>query len=273
MTRSRVSTIAKITRPGFSAVCLRKRLFARIDKGRKSPVVWISGPPGAGKTILASSYIENRKLPCLWYRADSGDGDPATFFYYMSQAAAKAAPGRKKPLPLFTPEYAHGITVFSKRFFEELYNRLKPGSCLIIDNYHEVAPSCAFHEALKEGLSALPEGMSAVIISRGGPPASFASLLAAGSIELIGAGELVLTSEESRRITESRLGKKASKKECDALLRRAGGWAAGLAIMLEQERAAKAAPAKDKRPEGGKKPGKASDKKGKKSVGKKEEKK
>ena len=236
MTRSRVSTIAKITRPGFSAVCLRKRLFARIDKGRKSPAVWISGPPGAGKTILASSYIETRKLPCLWYRADSGDGDPATFFYYMSQAAAKAAPGRKKPLPLFTPEYAHGITVFSKRFFEELFSRLKPGSCLIIDNYHEVAPSCAFHEALKEGLSALPEGMSAVIISRGGPPASFASLLASGSIELIGASELVLTSEESRRITEIRLGKKASKKECDALLRRAGGWAAGLAIMLEQER-------------------------------------
>jgi len=44
-------------------------------------------------------------------------------------------------------------------------------------------------------------------------------------------------------------------------------------VMLEQERAAKAAPAKVKRPEGGKKPGKASGKKGKKKVVKKEEKK
>jgi len=44
-------------------------------------------------------------------------------------------------------------------------------------------------------------------------------------------------------------------------------------VMLEQERAAKAAPAKTKRPEGGKKPGKASGKKGKKDVVKKEEKK
>jgi len=229
-------TIAKITRPGYSGVCLRKRLFARMDKGRKSPCVWISGPPGAGKTILASSYIETRKLRCLWYQADSADADPATFFYYLRQAAAKAAPGRKKPLPLFTPEYAHGITVFSKRFFEELYNRLKPGSCLIIDNYHEVAPSCAFHEALMEGLSSMPEGMSAIIISRGGPPASFARLLASGSIEVIGADELVLTSEESRRMAEIKLGKKASRKESEALLRTTGGWAAGLAIMLEEER-------------------------------------
>lgn len=228
--------IAKITRPSYSGVCLRKRLFARMDKGRKSPCVWISGLPGAGKTILASSYIETRKLRCLWYQADSGDADPATFFYYLSQAAAKAAPGRKKPLPLFTPEYAHGITVFSKRFFEELYSRLEPGSCLIIDNYQEVTPSSAFHEVVKEALSALPEGMSAVIISRGGPPASFARLLASGCVEVIGADELVLTSEESSRITELKLGKKASKKESEALFRTTGGWAAGLAIMLEQER-------------------------------------
>ena len=230
------SAIAKITRPGFSGVCLRKRLFARMDKGRKSPCVWISGPPGAGKTILASSYIQTRKLPCLWYQADSADADPATFFYYLSRAAAKSAAGRKKPLPLFTPEYAHGMTVFSKRFFEELYGRLRPLSCLVIDNYHEVAPSSAFHEALREGLAAMPEGMSAVIISRGGPPASFSRLLAAGRIEVIGADELVLTSEESRRITEIKLGKKASRKESEALLRTTGGWAAGLAIMLEEER-------------------------------------
>lgn len=228
--------IAKITRPGYSGVCLRRRLFARMDKGRKSRCVWISGPPGAGKTILASSYVQTRKLPCLWYQADSGDADLATFFYYLSQAATKAAPGRKKPLPLFTPEYAHGMTVFSKRYFEELYSRLKPGSCLIIDNYQEVSTSSAFHDALREGLSAMPEGMSAIIISRGGPPASFARLLAAGRIEIIGAGELMLTSEESSRITEIKLGKKASKKENAALLRTTGGWAAGLAIMLEQER-------------------------------------
>jgi LuxR family maltose regulon positive regulatory protein len=236
MTRSRTSTIAKITRPGFSGVCLRKRLFKRLDKARKSPAVWISGPPGAGKTILASSYIETRRLPCLWYQADGGDADAAAFFYYMSQAAYKASPGRKKPLPLFTPEYAHGTAVFSKRFFEELYNRLKPLSCIVIDNYHEVAPASPFHDAIKEGLSALPEGMSAIIISRSAPPAALTRLLASGSVEVIGPDELALTPDEAARMTQLKLGKKASKKTSETLFRTTGGWAAGLAIMLEQER-------------------------------------
>ncbi|CAG1064834.1 HTH-type transcriptional regulator MalT [uncultured bacterium] len=239
MTRSRVSSIAKITRPGFSRVCLRKRLFARLEKGRAGRAVWVSGPPGAGKTILVSSYIEAKGLNCLWYRADGADADPATFFYYLSQAAAKAAPARKKPLPLFTPEYAHGIAVFSNRFFEELYSRLKPGTCIVIDNYNEVPLSCAFHEAVKEGLSVLPDSMSAVIISRGGAPPSFTRLLASGSMEVIGAEELVLTPDESRRIAEIKLGKKAAKKDSDALLATAGGWAAGLAIILEEERSGK----------------------------------
>lgn len=235
MTR-RTSTIAKVTRPVFSGVCLRKKLFSRLDKARTRPVAWICGPPGAGKTILASSYTETKKLSCLWYRADSGDADPATFFYYMREAGAKASSGRKNPLPLFTPEYAHGVNVFSKRFFEELFTRLKSGSCLVIDNYQEVAPKSAFHEVVREGLSVLPEGMRAIIISRSGPPAAFAKLLASGSVEVIGPDELVLSAEESCCITKLKLGRKALRKGSDEIIRKANGWAAGLAIMLEEER-------------------------------------
>lgn len=233
MTR-RAFAIAKITRPVFSGVCLRKRLFSRLDKGRKKPVVWISGPPGAGKTILASSYIETRKLNCLWYQADSGDADPATFFYYLREAGAKAAPGRKKPLPLFTPEYAHGINVFSKRFFEELFLRLKDGSCLVIDNYQEAMASSAFNQVVKEALSVLPEGMNAIVISRSGPPPSLAKMLASGLVETIAADELVLSDEESCCITKLKLGRK-SLKNTNELIRKANGWVAGLAIMLEGE--------------------------------------
>jgi len=235
LTGTQGQPIAKLTRPGFSSVCLRKRLFAMIDRGRRGRVVWISGPPGAGKTILASSYIESRGLECLWYRADAADADPATFFYYLSRASGGGR-GRKKPLPLFTPEYAHGISVFASRFFEELFCRLKTGACLVIDNFHEVAPP-DFHTALREGLSAMPESMSAIIMSRGGPPANFASLIASGSVSVIGPGEIALTPAEARKICELKLGKKASRKDSDALFRTTGGWAAGLALMLEEEKA------------------------------------
>lgn len=54
---------------------------------REFPVVWVSGLAGSGKTTLITSYLDSRHVPCLWYSIDRGDGDMATFFYYMGLAA------------------------------------------------------------------------------------------------------------------------------------------------------------------------------------------
>src|ERR1039457_4973477 len=98
-------SIAKITRPKLSNVFARKRLFKELDNSKKKAVTWITGPAGSGKTTLVASYLDARKLPCLWYQVDSGDADIATFFYYMGLASKKASPRFRKPLPLLTPEY------------------------------------------------------------------------------------------------------------------------------------------------------------------------
>lgn len=81
--QERRSSISKTTRPKLSHIVERKRLFKLLDSGRKKPVVWISSPAGSGKTTLVASYLDARKLPCLWYSVDEGDGDLASFFYYM----------------------------------------------------------------------------------------------------------------------------------------------------------------------------------------------
>ncbi len=118
--------MSKITRPILSGVFSRKRLFSLLDRMRKHPLIWVSGPPGCGKTTLVASYLEVRKLPCLWYQIDQGDTDPATFFFYLGQAAKRASPKKRKPLPLLTPEYLQDVPTFTYRYFEELYSRLIP---------------------------------------------------------------------------------------------------------------------------------------------------
>jgi ATP/maltotriose-dependent transcriptional regulator MalT len=125
--------LAKTTRPRLSGVFPRKRLFRELDRSRKRPITWIQGPPGAGKTTLVASYIQSRKLNCLWYQVDEGDADIATFFYHLRLAA----PRRRRPLPLLTPEYLPALSVFTQRFFRELYSRLRTPFVVVLDNYQD----------------------------------------------------------------------------------------------------------------------------------------
>ena len=87
-------TLAKFSRPRLYNVQKRERLFKLLDERRSHPILWIAGPPGSGKSTLVASYVEARRVPGLWFQADPGDADPATFFHYLRVAATDVA-GRK----------------------------------------------------------------------------------------------------------------------------------------------------------------------------------
>ncbi len=208
-------------------------MFRLLDGLRKQPVIWVSGPPGSGKTTLVGSYIGTRKIPCLWYQIDQGDSDLATFFYYMGQASKKASPRKRKVLPLLTPEYLQDIPTFTRRYFEELSGRLKIPTILVFDNYQEIPSASSFHEVILNGLSRIPEGINVIIISRSDPPPGFIRLLANHQMEVIGWDELRLTLEESAGIVRLRSKQMLSRETVRHLNESADGWAAGLILMLE----------------------------------------
>jgi len=228
--------MSKITRPILTGVFPRKRLFRLLDHMRNNPVIWVSGPAGSGKTTLISSYIETRKIPCFWYQVDEGDSDPATFFYYMGQAAKKASPRKKKSLPLLTPEYLQGIPTFTHRYFENLSDRLKIPSILVFDNYQEVPSESPFHEIILNGLSRIPEGINVILISRHDPPRVLIRLRANQMMQMIGWDELRLTLEESAGVVRLRSKQKLSRETVRHLNESTDGWAAGLILMLEGAR-------------------------------------
>src|SRR5215831_12253300 len=82
----RTAALAKLTPPRLYAVTHRERLFTLLkEQCRHHPLIWVAGPPGAGKTSLIASYLVEQRQRTLWYHVDPGDADLATFFHYLAQ--------------------------------------------------------------------------------------------------------------------------------------------------------------------------------------------
>ncbi len=200
---------------------------------KDSSVISIVSPPGSGKTSLITSYFDDHKIPCLWYSLDEGDSDIGTFFYYAGLAARKAAPGKRKPLPLFTHEYAHGLRVFSKRYFENLFSRVPTPFMFVFDNYQEVPLNSRFHEIMSHGLSDIPSGINIVISSRKELPLPFSRMRANGRVYLIGRDEMRFTMDELVELVRLKMPERLKDRLLHYLHDKADGWAAGLVLMLE----------------------------------------
>jgi ATP/maltotriose-dependent transcriptional regulator MalT/DNA-binding SARP family transcriptional activator len=227
-----VPVLAKLTRPRLHQVVQRERLFERLDHCRERPLAWIAGPPGAGKTTLVASYIEARRIGGLWYHVDAGDRDLATFFHYLSEAAAATGRKRVAPLPRLGPEHRADLPGFARIYFRALFTRLKTPAAIVLDNYHELPSECELHALLETIAGEVPDDVCLIVISRGEPPPACAALRALGKLAPIDWDDLRLTYEETRRIAALR-----HVVDDDALRaahEQADGWPVGLTLTLER---------------------------------------
>jgi DNA-binding SARP family transcriptional activator len=204
-----------------------------LDNARKKQIIWVSAPAGSGKTTLIASWLDAKKLPCIWYQVDEGDSDIASLFYYMGLAAKNAKPKSKKTLPLLTPEYLPSIPTFTKRYFEELYAMVGKPFAIVLDNYQDVPVHSAFHEAIKTAASIIPKGITIIAVSRTEPQPLFIGSDAAVSLQLIGWNDVRFSFDESQMLIETQ-----GKRICDSgtLLRlytKTDGWVAGLIMICE----------------------------------------
>ncbi len=235
--KSTTPSLAKITPPRLPKIVERTRLYRELDRARTQyPIIWITAPPGMGKTTLAASYLKARKLRCLWCQVDEGDADPATLFHYLGLAARKAAPRYRQPLPHLTPEYLPGLPIFTRRFFEALYGRLRPPAMMVLDNYQQMPKEGPCQELLSIGFQVIPDQVQVMVLSRAAPPPALARLQAEQKVCCLQEADLHLTEQETASIIRLKGGVQrdpSQKSVVKKLHRVTGGWIAGVVLSLE----------------------------------------
>jgi ATP/maltotriose-dependent transcriptional regulator MalT/DNA-binding SARP family transcriptional activator len=222
--------LAKLSRPRLYDALPRERLFRLLDEARHHPGIWVAAPPGAGKTTLVAGYVQERGVPCLWYQVDGGDSDPATFFYFLGLAEQRISGRGRRALPLFTPEYGSELVNFSRRTFRRLFARLEVPSLLVFDNFQELPPRSAVHEAIACAIEEAPAGVSVILLSREEPEGNYLRSFANRSLARIHWNELRLTEREASAILGARLPDAVAIRR---LHEQTDGWAAGLILLAE----------------------------------------
>ena len=229
---SRNASFAKLSRPRLFAVVQRDRLFALLDGNRGRPLIWLSGPPGAGKTTLIATYLESRELPAVWYQVDPGDDDPASLFRYLG-AASQTASGTASPaLPRFVPEHLAELPSFARLFFRAFFAQLQEGSVLVLDNYQEASRDALLHEIIRQAVVEVPPNGSLICISRLEAPQVYIQAAASGAMCELGWNDLRLTFDEVQAIAIQH--RVTSPSLLTALYQYSEGWVAGLRLMLER---------------------------------------
>ena len=225
--------LSKLARPKAACLLKRPRLFEILDEARQRPAIWISTPPGFGKTSLISSYLSQRNLEGLWYRIDEEDADIGHFFHYLYKAGEQLA-YHDPELPLFTSDNLLGLEAFARHFFQRLYQRLNAPALLIFDDYQAVAPDSPLHRVLAKAVEDLPEQLHVIFLSREHPPAAFARLRIHGAFVQLGADDLRFTTEEAQALAVNKESESAATNVMSQLNELLGGWAAGLTLLLER---------------------------------------
>lgn len=224
----------KTSRPEFSKVLRRTRLFELFDRALEHPILWIASPGGAGKTVAVSSYLAEKQGLVLWYSIDKRDDDPAHFFLSLGTAAGHFQHSENlPPLPALTPEYIPSLEIFSRNFFEELFNRLPKPGVLVLDNYQEASDTAALHDALRCAGELVPPGLNLIIISREVPPLAFARMQTHGDLSVIGWEQIKLNMEEAQGLADLRRGEAVNADLVRDCYDRAQGWAAGVVLLLD----------------------------------------
>jgi LuxR family maltose regulon positive regulatory protein len=209
------------------AVVLRPRLFDLLDAGAADhALTLVSGPPGAGKTVLLTSWLRERPPDARVAWVSVRESDRAGFWQQLLDALRPSL-GREMLLFGLDAPGDDASPEFVERFVEAAGELDRP-VVFVVDDLHLAAPRAI--AALDRVLRTPPPQLRFVVASRIDPALALHVLRVTGDLAEIRAQELALDDVEAREFLDA-MDLDLREDQLASVLRRTEGWAAGLRLF------------------------------------------
>ncbi|MFD8814344.1 hypothetical protein ACFV23_23335, partial [Streptomyces sp. NPDC059627] len=207
----------------------RPRLLRRLDAASE-PMVVVSAPAGAGKTVLLTEWSRGRAArgDCAWLGLDAYDNAPGRLWAGILRALHRVRP----ELPARGAAGEWTLDAWIEEILPSLLTGLggAPPLTLILDGLESVTDADAVR-SLADFVTRIPPGFRVVLSTRHVPGRPLPALRARGLVAELDQHDLAFTPGEAQEVLTGLLGSAPAPDTSSALYEATGGWAAGLCLM------------------------------------------
>lgn len=218
---------SKITGPSAPGWAVsRPRIDKLIAQGARRPLIVVTGPPGAGKTMALALWARAHPGALAWLTLDDYDNRPRVFWSYVITALRQA--GVVVPKALSVTARGHAVDhAFLLRFASAMAAQ-DPAVTLVLDDLQLLTEPKVL-DGLEYVLRNAGGGLHLVAASRMDPLLPLHRYRLTGELTEIRADDLAFTVPEAGLLMRQH-GVTLSAESLERLSRRAEGWAAGLRL-------------------------------------------
>jgi LuxR family maltose regulon positive regulatory protein len=208
----------------------RDGLVQRLERNRLRPLTLISAPPGYGKTMLVSAWVEASGRPCAWISLDQADNDLRTFLAYLLAALKSVYPASGWRLePMLKASVLPGVTNLVRALSFDL-EQIETPYFVVFDDLHLIWDG-QIYDLLSTYLRFPVRKAHLVLVSRVDPSLPIAAMRARGQVSEIRARDLRFNTDEATHLLSRLLARPVDAAVAADWVQKTEGWAAALRLV------------------------------------------
>ncbi len=215
--------------PAGNNIVHRSELFEKLNSGLSRKLILVSAPAGFGKTTVISDWINQHKIPTVWFSLDNDDNAPADFLsYVISGIQGIHKEFGQSALRLLNSPYSPSVESVASLLINEILS-INQNFLLVLDDFHMIKSSDIL-KSVTYLLDHIPDNIHIVILTRSDPALAVSKLRSQHQLVELRTSDLSFSANDISVLFNKKLRLGLSVDDVYSLETKTEGWIAGLQL-------------------------------------------